>query len=242
MGFGYLLIGYFMAFAFSLANVYFFFDILGGLILFVGLSKLAPHGKNFYRGMWVDLLYIVLCLVRVSLSLFRIVDAESWIHTALAVLVAVVTLLLQFFILAGIYYIAERAGAEKEQSSARRCILYILLYYFLYIALYVLAPVLGTIANFISLGIMVFGFVVLFMHLALIYSCYCRICLEGQESGERPVSRYAFVNRFHEKWDAIFDGAYLRKKEAKPEPDTSAGEEQEPGYRRVKRKKKSRRK
>ena len=190
----------------------------------------------------MDILYIVLCLTRVSLALFRLVDAESWIHTALGIAVALVTLLLQFFILAGIYYIAGVAEAEKEQNSARRCILYILIYYFLYIALYVLAPVLGVIANFASLALMVFGFVVLFMHLALIYSCYCRICLEGQESGARPVSQYAFVNRFHEKWDKIFDGAYLRKKEEKPVTEAKAAEEQEPGYLRVKRKKKSRRK
>ncbi len=241
MGFGYLLIGYFMAFAFSLANVYFFFDIIGGAIMLIGLSKLAPHGKNFTRGVWLCLTYILLCVGRVALLLFRVVEAESAVFTVLGILISAVTLLLQFFVVAGIYFLAERVGAEKEQTQARRCILLVILYYLLHIAAYFLTPLLGTLSGIAALLVTLFGFVVLFMHLFLIHSCYCRICLSGQEDGARPRSRYTFVNRFHEKWDAIFDGAYLRTKKTPPASEEQS-EDTEPGYRRVKRKKKSRKK
>ncbi len=240
MGFGYLLIGYFLAFAFALANVYVFFDIIGGAVMLIGLAKLAPHGRNFLRAMWVDIAYTLLCLARVVLLLLGVLAPEGIVVTLVGVLIAAVSLILQFFVLAGIYFLAGQVELEKEQNRARRNILFIFLYYLAYVAAYFLTPYLGIIANFVSLAITVFGFVVLFLNLLLIHSCYCRICLKGQEDGARTPSRFAFVNRFNEKTDAMFDGAYLRPKKEKAEDGVKAAEE--PGYLRVKRKKKSRRK
>lgn len=240
MGFGYLLIGYFMAFAFSIANVYFFFDIIGGAVMLIGLSKLAPHGRNFLRAMWADIAYVLLCIARVVLLLLGVLPPEGLALTLIGVLIAVVSLALQFFILAGIYFLSGQVELEKEQNRAKRNILFIFLYYLSYIIAYFLTPYLGLMANFVSLAVTVLGFVVLFLNLLLIHSCYCRICLKGQEDGARTPSRFAFVNRFNEKTDAMFDGAYLRTKKEKPEDGDKV--EQEPGYLRVKRKKKSRRK
>ncbi len=240
MGFGYLLIGYFLAFAFALANVYVFFDIIGGAVMLIGLAKLAPHGRNFLRAMWLDVAYALLCLLRVVLLILGVLPPEGLAVTLLGIGIAVLSLVLQFFILAGIYFLAAQVELEKEQNSARRNILFIILYYLAYVAAYFLTPYLGVAANFVSLAITVFGFVVLFLNLLLIHSCYCRICLKGQEDGVRAPSRFAFVNRFNEKTDAMFDGAYLRPKKEKAKTEDKAAEE--PGYLRVKRKKKSRRK
>ena len=240
MGFGYLLIGYFMAFAFSIANVYFFFDVIGGAVMLVGLSRLAPHGRNFLRAMWVDIAYTVLCLARVVLLLLGVLPTEGIAVTLIGIGIAGASLVLQFFILAGIFFLAGQVELEKEQNRAKRNILFTFLYYLAYIAVYFLTPYLGVIANFVSLAVTVFGFVVLFVNLLLIHSCYCRICLKGQEDGARAPSRFAFVNRFNEKADAVFDGAYLRPKKEKAPEDEKKPEE--PGYLRVKRKKKSRRK
>lgn len=239
MGFGYLLIGYFIAFAFSLANVYFFFDIIGGAVMLVGLSKLSLYGKNFYRAMLLDIAYILLCLARTALTVLGVIRGEGVLFYVFGIAIALVSLLLQFFILAAIYYIAEKVELDEEMKKARRNIKCILLYYLLYVAAVFLVPYLGMLGNFVSRAVTLFGFVVLFFNLALIHSCYCRICLKGQESGERPPSRFAWLNAFHEKTDALFDKAYLRpkteKKEAQPQ-------ETEPAYLRVKRKKKSKRK
>jgi len=241
MGFGYLFVGYFMAFAFSLANVYFFFDIIGGALMLVGLSKLASHGKNFYRAMWADIGYIVLCLMRTVLLMLKVIGPEGVLTDVLGIGIAAASLVLQFFILAGIYFIARQVELEKEENHAKRNILCVLLYYLGHIAALLILPYLGTAANLISLALLLFGFAVIIMNLILIHSCYCRICISGQESGERPPSRFAFVNRFHEKSDALSDKAYLRpaKERKTPSKDEIPAE---PGYLRVKRKKKSKRK
>lgn len=242
MGFGYLLIGYFLAFAFSLANVYFFFDIIGGAVMLIGLSKLAAHGKNFYRAMLLDIAYIFLSLLRTALPLLGIVDGDSVVFTVLGIAVAVVSLVFRFFILAAIYFIAERVELSQETEKARRNIKYLFLYYVPYmfcVLTAVLGIDLGLIGNIVFFADTLLGFVVLLLDLVLIHSCYCRICIEGQESGERKPSRFKWVNAFYEKTDKMFDGAYLRTKKKKSDTPTS---EEEPRHLRVKRKKKSKRK
>lgn len=241
MGFGYLLIGYFMAFGFALANMYFFFDIIGGVLMLLGLSKLAPHGRNFCRAMWADMGYLLLCLARAVLLMLKVIEADGWIVTALGIGIAAASLVLQFFILAGIYFMARDVELTKEEDHAKRNILYVLLYYFGYIVAVLVLPYFGAVANLISLALTVFGFAVIILNLILIHSCYCRICLRGQEDGARTPSRFAVVNRFNEKADALFDSAYLRPEKERKKP---SNEEipAEPGYLRVKRKKKSKRK
>ncbi len=241
MGFGYLLIGYFMAFAFSLANVYFFFDIIGGALMLVGLSKLASYGKNFYRAMWADIGYLLLCLSRTVLLMLKVLDPESVITDIFGVGIAAVSLVLQFFILAGIYFIARQVELPKEENAAKRNILFVFLYYLGHIAALLILPYLGTVANLLALSLMLLGFAVIILNLILIHSCYCRVCLSGQEQGERPASRFAFVNRFNEKMDALFDRAYRRPQKQRKMPSKEEVPE-EPGYLRVKRKKKSKRK
>ena len=60
MGFGYVLIGYIVTFLFSLSNVYFFADIIGAVLMMIGLSRLSSYGKNFYRAMQVDIVFLIL--------------------------------------------------------------------------------------------------------------------------------------------------------------------------------------
>ncbi len=243
MGFGYLLIGYFLALAFSLANVYFFFDIIGGAVMLVGLSKLAAHGKNFYRALLLDVAYILLCLVRTALPMLGILRTESIWFYVIVFAITLLTFVLQFFILAAIYYIAKQVSLENEMNKAVRNIKFLLLYGIPYVVCLLSSLIgldLGLIGNIVFIASVIFGYVVLFMNLLLIHSCYCRICLAGQESGERPQSRFAWLNRFHEKTDKLFDSAYLRQK--KQDAPSAEAEAAEPGYRRVKRKKKSKRK
>ncbi len=244
MGFGYLLIGYIFAFAFSLANVYFFLDIIGASVMLVGLSKLAPHGKNFARAMLLDIVYLFLCLIRTLLPMLGIIAADSvWLY-ALGVLITLVSLVLQFFILAAIYYIAETVSLENEMTKARRNIKLLLFYGIPYIGCLLCSLLkinLGIFGSVLFVSVIVFGYVVLFLNGVLIHSCYCRICLAGQESGARPKSRIAWLNKFYEKTDSMFDNAYLRPKKEK-QPTVSPESAEEPGYRRVKRKKKAKRK
>jgi hypothetical protein len=235
VGFGYLLIGYIFTFLFSLSNVYFFADIIGTILMMIGLSKLSWHGKNFLRAMQVDILLLVLCFARALLMIFRIITGEGILATAMTVAIAAVGLVLQFFIFAGIHYLAMDVELEKESIRAKRSILLVFTYYILHIAVLLIGPALGnTVGNIAALCIFLYGLIALLFNTVLIHSCYCRICLKGQENGERTRSKYEWVNRWNEKTDSILDNAYMRKKS--PEKES----EEDPGYMRVKRKKNKR--
>lgn len=240
MGFGYLLVGYILSFVFSLGNVYFFQDVIGALVMMIGLSRLALHGKNFYRAMWVDIGYLVISAIRVFLMMFDMLDASGIVAMVFNILLPLVSLVLQFFLFAGIYYLALEVELEREAQKARGSLVRIFSYYILYVIAYLLTPGLGnTVGNIVGLVVTVYGLIVLIMNVVLLHTCYCRICLSGQETGESPRSRYEWVNKMNEKVDAMFDGAFVRtgKKNAPKE-----AEEPEPGYLRVKRKKKGKHK
>lgn len=235
MGFGYLLVGYILAFVFSLGKVYFFQDIIGALVMLIGLSKLALCEKNFYRAMWADIAYLFISFVRAMLMMFKIIGEEGVLAAVFSIVIPAVSLVLQFFMFAGIFYLAQEVELEKESLKAKGSLVRIFSYYLLYIIAYLITPLLGsTVGNLTGLLVTVYGLVVLIMNVVLIHSCYCRICLKGQETGERSQSKYEWVNKINEKTDKMFDGAFLRPvKKKEPKVDQTP----EPGYLRVKRKK-----
>jgi len=209
--------------------------------MLIGLSKLASFGRNFARAFWADMAYLLICLGRAVLLILKQITEGSVLHYVSAVLISLSALVLQFFILAGIFYISLQVELDKEAKAAKRNIGLIISYYILYVIVLLLAPYLGQAGNIAGLAVTVFGLAVIVLNGVLIHSCYCRICLKGQEHGERPPSKYAWVNRFNEKTDAMFDGAFLRQpKENKKKKSAENAEPEktpEPGYLRVKRKK-----
>ena len=237
MGFGYLLIGYIITFLFSLSNVYFFADIIGAILMMIGLSKLSSYGKNFLRAMQVDIAFLILCFTRALLMMLRVISGEELLATVLTVGIVAVGLVLQFFLFAGIHFLSADVGLIKEPINAKRSIFLTFTYSFLHVLFLFIGPRLSvTVGNILALCIFLYGLAAIVFNIALIHSCYCRICPLGQEHGERTKSKYEWLNRINEKADSIMDKAFSRQKN--DEPETEA----ELGYRRVKRKKKSKHK
>ena len=76
MGFGILILGYFLAYAFSISSVYFFADIIGTAIIMLAFSKLAQYNRYFVGAMGFALgflgsLHLFLGAVHNQLSLHR---------------------------------------------------------------------------------------------------------------------------------------------------------------------------
>ena len=62
MGYGTLLFGYFLTYAFSLSRVYFFTDIIGALVMLWAFSKLIAYNR-YYRGAAASgIVFTALCL------------------------------------------------------------------------------------------------------------------------------------------------------------------------------------
>jgi hypothetical protein len=224
---------------FSVSNVYFFADVIGGVVMLLAFSKLGWYQKNFLRALWTDVVYMLLCLTRAVLSFFGMLESGSLWANVLSVAVMLASLLLHVFLLAGIYHLANQVELEKEPKRARRNLILILTYYPVYIIAFLTAQIFGeTFSHIASIILLIYGAAVIVLNALLIHSCYCRICESDTLTAPRKPSRFAWLDRWNEKADSLLEGAYGRRA-AGAKTD---GEPAEPGRQRVKRKKKKGRK
>jgi hypothetical protein len=206
MGFGLLFIGYLLAFAFSVANVYMFFDVVGSLIMAYALMKLSPHAKFFKAAaaLAAGLAALGVALFIIGLAApdaEALLDVMSYVKAA-AVLAFHVLLMLGIKDIAG-YTELPAIGRKALRNLIIGCI---------YIALSVVIPFTGDGAQYFYLPVLLYGYVWIIMNAALIYSCYMRICLEGDEDMEPKPSKYKIVNDIREKLDKAEDSAFIKKK------------------------------
>ncbi len=242
MGFGFLLTGYVISFVLGVAQVYFFQDVVGGVLMLYGLYKLSPHQKNFFRAFCAALGYIVICTVRAVLLLFGKLEGGSMTATILGACVTAVTLVLHFFMIAGMYHLSLAVGLEKEPFRCRRSLSMIVTYYPMYIIASLFTPSLAdagetgaVIGNIITIVLVLFGAFVVLYNIYLIYCCFCSIVTPADARGEMPKSKFEWLNRYREKTNSLLDSAYapqVKKKEVEEK------EPKEPGFLRIKRKKK----
>lgn len=230
MGFGLLFIGYLFTFRIATQSSGFDFlpDIVGYLIMFAGLSKLALYGKGFR---YAKLLLIPLIAAGGVTLVFQSLDLAGYslneIFTDISQATDIVTQIFLFAfhvaLFVGIRDIARETDLPKVAFRAVRN-LSITVFYYLVVLLSRL-PVLGALPQrYVGLFVFLLGILWILMNLVLIFSCYMRICLEGDEEMPVKPSRFAVVNRMNAKIDAALDktervgketAEYRRKKKKK---------------------------
>ena len=138
MGYGTLLFGYFLTYAFSLSRVYFFTDIIGALVMLWAFSKLIAYNR-YYRGAAVSgIVFTALCLTG-CVAMFARYQPE-WFTLLLNCLKAAASCTLHVFTLLGIRGIAKGADAPKLAETALRNLVMTGLYYVLYYVVLVTSP------------------------------------------------------------------------------------------------------
>lgn len=211
MGFGLLFIGYIFTLDYSLQNVTFDLlpDIIGYLIMFSAMCKLAPYNKGFGYAKLLLLPLIALGGVTVTFEVAGIMG-----YTPGSVILDIVNMcgmLSKFFMFAytvaltvGIRDIARETDLKKVSFRAIRNMAVAVFYYLAYIAVDLL-PISGAEAQSVHLIVYAFGVIVITLNLILIFSCYMRICLEGDEDMPAKPSRFALINRMNSKIDKALD-------------------------------------
>ena len=86
MGFGILFFGYFVMFAFSISQMYFFADIIGAVISIFAFSKLSEYNKYYKNAMIAALVFAVFCMVNAASMMFRIYPSTGTADTAVDIL------------------------------------------------------------------------------------------------------------------------------------------------------------
>lgn len=136
MGFGILLIGYALAFAFALSPYYFFADIFGGLVMAYAFFKLSAFQRKFRYAGITSIIYAVFSCINM-LERLSIVDFPPIIGKLTEALVAGCVITVHIFMFISISALAEEVGLPKLNMKARRNLIVLILYYLFYsLALY----------------------------------------------------------------------------------------------------------
>lgn len=177
MGFGILLIGYFLAFATALAKFYFFADIIGGVMIGYALIKLSAYSDKFKKCIPLSMLFFALCCVAAVMTMFNLSDV---IMRIISTVRFGSILLLHIYMFSALEDMARGADDGKLAYKAKRNLVIISVYY----SLYIIYLLLGFFVDYKTIGMMsiflyFYGLVAIILNLLLIHSAYCRLYIEG---------------------------------------------------------------
>ena len=221
MGFGVLLIGYFL----NLSIFKQFTDVICFLIMLYALTMLSRFNSGFRRAM-----YFCIPLVLAGAAYFAYetcvmlgvvylpTESANIITSYYSLLTGILKLIFTSYLLVGIQAIGKETGVPVIEMKAARNRFLSYIYYVLFIFTelsFEEGSKLEMIAIYAFLPVLIFGVVYHIMNLALIHSCYVWICLEGDEDMERKKSRFAFINKINEKQDKLADRLVEQKREQK---------------------------
>lgn len=205
MGFGILILGYFLAYAFSISSVYFFADIIGTAIIILAFSKLAQYNRYFVGAMGFALGFLVLCALGASSLMFDLYDATGVVSQIVGLLKHLASAGLHVLMFFGIRGISLGAESKKLAHRAMRNLGITSVYY-------VSCVILGIVALFVPTGevitymngvLYLYSIVCLILNLVLIYSCFGTLCPADEDENEVKKSRFALINKIDEKMDSF---------------------------------------
>ena len=193
MGFGLLVIGYIVTFIMSLTLYGWLIRLVGYLIMAVACIKLKDYFPIFR--------YPVIILAALFISggfeaVCEIFGAAGWAQSAEAFngyIRFALQLVYQFVLLISVSISAATVGLTEKRLSAVTDMSAVSLAAVFYL-LAVTRPAFGGVA-------VLFGLVSNIMVIVLLFSCYMRICPEGDEDMPRGKSRIPFVDKINDSME-----------------------------------------
>lgn len=202
MGFGILLLGYPLILSVTMHSMGFCFEILGYLIMFRALTLLSEYGKYFRYAKYAVSALIPLGAFSLILQSFSWFGADALYETVSSVvsvpysiLLAVGLLVFHMFLLTAVKTIAREVDLPKLVTEASRNIVVTWLYFVAAIASgFLNVPAVTDILPYYKvLGyVSMFGVIWILLNAKMIFVCYMRICLPGDEDmpvGDRKLPR-----------------------------------------------------
>ena len=200
MGFGNLFIGYFL-----LLNLtyYGFTDLIAASVMLLGLYKLSRVNRYFSYAAIAAVVFLSFSFAEFGISTYNIFASSAnaidspFIVSFTSILRSICIGLLTVLILKGIEEIAKEVELEDVPTKASRLVIITAVTYTAWI---ILEARLSFINNYV-LGVLSFITIVatialIIVNLTVIYTCYMRICMPGDESLTDKPSRFAFVNEY----------------------------------------------
>ena len=198
MGFGTLFIGYFL-----LLNLtyYGFTDLIAAAVMLLGLYKLSTVNRYFKISAITAAIFLAFSLWEFGIAAYEMLIRSIGSSTLISVMsvmrcMAIGTLTVTM--LKGIEAVAKEVDLEDMPAKASRLAVIAAVLYSLWIMLEAPLTFLGSyVPAVLSLIVMLATIALIIVNLSVIYGCYMRICMPGDENiTEDKPSRFAFVNEY----------------------------------------------
>jgi len=205
MGFGLLFIGYFITFIMSINSFGFVFRLAGYVVIALSLMRLRRFERRFYYAYLSSLLMILfgICDFIYGVADKLKYELPAWISAAKPAAnwaIFMTEAALNFTLLLSIAVLAGGVGLARLQRGAWRNMIITGVYYILDTTrmLFFQGNIEANRYLFPIALLLRFGCVIL--NLIIIFSCYMRICPEGDKDMPERESRPKFVRAFFDKW------------------------------------------
>ena len=202
MGFGILLLGYPLILSVTLHSMGFCFEILGYLLIFRALTLLGEYGVWFRYAKYAVSALIPLGAFSLILQCFSWFGADTLYETVQAavsvpysILLAVGLLVFHMCLLRAVKTIAQEVDLPKLAVEASRNVIVTWLYFAAAVVVCFLnIPAVTDVMPYYKLlgYVSMFGVIWILLNAKMIFVCYMRICLPGDEDmpvGDRKMPR-----------------------------------------------------
>lgn len=213
MGFGVLLLGYFVTYLVSITagsiGIGSLTLLVGSALMFWGIRNLCRFNLSFVPAKWLTLPVFALGLCRLWQDIAKVWFV--WEGKAADIMTTIVmwasfaiTLVFHFAMLYAIRVLALEVGLNKLSSHAMYNTLAVGIWGVLFLLCNM--PALGeSLLPYLSISMALFNFVYLISNIILLLRCAKNICAEGDEEVAPKPSRFAWLNRISDTYNQTMD-------------------------------------
>ena len=201
MGFGTLFIGYFF-----LINISYFAytDIIGAMVMLMGLYKLSSVNRQFKVGMYIAISFSVFSLAELVISFAEIFISNKFIYDILPPYLGAARYLMIFAIsltvLRGIAGVACEVDASELASAAKRNRYFTAIFIIAsLLEIPFTADILGNASPYIYFAVLLAVIIFILMMLSVIYKAYMQICMPEDLVPKDKKSKFEFLNKFYDR-------------------------------------------
>lgn len=207
MGFGLLFIGYFVATLMSINMAGPFIRVIGYGIVFVAASKLSGYNRNFrllqIASALMGALSILISASTVTNFLYDELIISSSIFTgAYQTVIGHVETVMSFMFATVMLYAIRSIAIETEDDKISMNAIRNFVFMCIYMLLYVVTCLPFAYTKYFGMPTLLIQLAYVILNLILIFTCYTRICDEGDVDMNRKPSRFAFINKMRAELDA----------------------------------------
>ncbi len=221
MGFGILLIGYFIAFSSMLTTSYFFGDAIGGVVILFALLKLSGYSSK-YRPAVISAIVFTSLAIAGGISVFWGI-ADGLVPMIIKAAKTLSVLALHIYLFRAIARMASDADDIRLASKAKKGVAVISLYY-LFASIYAVSSYYfrdETFDRYMTLIFYTYGIICVIMGSLIIHSAFARLFVVGEVRESPKESRIPLIrnvrNRFYESKVKADEENYRLMKEARDE-------------------------